>query len=185
MENLLKNKAEQLAEEARKKAAKLRAEASEKARKLIGQTSEKIANGKKEIAKTGRLATEKFVSEAAMAFGSIAINDALDLAIKKEETNGNSRSYRRTEYNQFADDIEHSTSGAGTNISTINQIFAKLKNNADVLQLMKTYGQRPSSFFGEPIGNETLSQFIVSQLSLSERIKLNSMLTKKGITITF
>jgi len=113
------------------------------------------------------------------------VNDALDSAIKKEENNGNSLSYSQAEYNQFANQIEQATAGAGTDTSTINQIFGQMKNNADVLQLIKTYGQRPNSFFGVPMGNLTLSQLMVSELSHGERKQLNAILAQKGITITF
>jgi len=195
-------KAEQLADEARKQAARLREKAKAEVRKLTEATGEKISKAKKEVAKSTRSATEKFISAAAMAFGSILIikfllgeyssyshtkeiNDALDSAIKKGESTGKPLSYSLPEYTQFANMIEQATAGIGTNTQVINQVFGNLHNNTDVLQLVKTYGQRPNSFFGVPLGNLTLSQLMVSELSYRERKQLNEMLAQKGITITF
>ncbi len=202
-------KAEQLAEDARRKADRLKEEARTRAQKLLEKANEKVAEGKekidegkKEIVRAGRSVTEKFFSSAVIAmvsvfgvkflFGQYAAwsHDketaaALDSAMKKEEAKGYQLSYSLAEYNQFCNMIEEATNGAGTNTQVINQVFGKMQNNTDILQLIKTYGQRPNTWFGIPLGNFTLSQLLISELSHSERSTLNAILAKKDITITF
>ncbi len=197
-----KRKAEQLAEEARKKAAILRNEARAKARKLLNHTNEKIAESKEVVKSTTHSATEKLISGVIITFGSMLmikfllnnysayshtqkVNEALDSAIKKGENAGKSLSYSEAEYTQFANMIEQATAGAGTDTQVIFQVFGKMQNNTDVLQLIKTYGKRPNSWFGIPLGNFSLSQLLISELSLSERKQLNQILAQKNISITF
>ncbi len=193
-----RKKAEQLADEARKKAARLREEAREKARKL----NEKISQTKDNVKSATRSAADKFISAAVVTFGGIFImkfllkeyasyshtkkvNDALDSAIKKGESAGKPLSYSQPEYTQFANMIQQATAGAGTDTQIIYQVFGKMQNDTDILQLIQTYGKRPNSWLGIPMGNFTLSQLLISELSSRERKQLNDILAQKGITITF
>ncbi len=202
-------KAEQLAEDARRKADRLKEEARVRAQRLmdkanekVAQGKEKIAEGKKEIVRAGKTTTEKFFSSAVIAMVSVfgikflhneyaiwshnkETTAALDSAIKKEENKGHNLSYLLAEYNQFSNMIEEATDGAGTDTQVIDEVFGKMENNADILQLIKSYGKRPNTWFGISIGKYTLNQLLISELSHSERTRLNAILQKKGITIIF
>lgn len=111
--------------------------------------------------------------------------DALNNGINQEIKKGNKLTYLDTQYNQLADMIEQATDTAGTDENTIYGVFQKMKNNADVLQLIKAYGKRYNFWFGIPLGKFDLTQILVSELSRNERRKVNDILAKKGITITF
>ncbi len=193
-----RKKAEQLADEARKKAAMIKEEAREKARKI----NEKISKTTENVKSATRSAADKFISGSVVTFGGIfmikfllkeyasynhtkKVNDALDSAIKKGESAGKPLSYSLAEFSQFANMIQQATAGAGTNTHIIYQVFGKMQNDTDILQLIQTYGKRPNSWLGIPMGNFTLSQLLISELSSRERKQLDDILSRKGITITF
>ncbi len=195
-------KAKQIAEEARKKAENIRKEAERKARQLREKASEKVEAGKREIARTGKSATEKFISAGAVSLSAILfakflydeyaawahtkeVNAELDAAIQREEENGNKLSYSWAQFRQFAAMIESATNGVGTDNQVIMQVFGAMNNNADVLALIKTYGRRQNTWFGVPMGRYTLNQLLINELSNSERAELNALLEKKNITIKF
>jgi len=200
------NRAEQLAEEAKRKADRLKREAKERAQRLLEKTKEKakdkLAQNKREIVKSGRSMTDKVFATGIgvvgmMYFVKFIISEyskwshnsetiaALENAIKKEKSNGNNPLFTQAEYAQMANMIEGATNGAGTNTEIIYEVFGKLQNNADVLELIKIYGKRLNDFFGISIGHFTLSKLLISELSSNEREKLNNILKEKGITISF
>ena len=202
MANEATKKAQQIADEARKKAENLRKEAERKARQLREKAAEKVETGKREIVKAGKSATERFLTAGAVSLGAILfakfllgeystwahskeVNQELDAAIKREEENGNKLSFSWAQFRQFAGMIEAATNGVGTDTQVIMQVFSQLKNNADVLALIKVYGRRQNTYFGIPMGRYTLNQLLINELSNGERADLNALLQNKKITIKF
>jgi cell division protein FtsL len=206
-------KAEQLAEDARKKAERLREEAEAKAKRMkeeakataermLARTKEKAGQAREELSRSAHSMTEKVFS---LGVGSLAavfvikillneystwthnqdVNTAFDNAIQKQESEGNTPSFSDAEYIQFANMIEQATNGVGTDKQIIYGVFEKMKNTADVLKLMQTYGKRMNDLFFVPMGRFSLSEILISELSTSERATLNAKLSKKGITISF
>ena len=112
------------------------------------------------------------------------LND-VDDAIKEEERKGNRLSYPLAYYNTYADQIEQATDAAGTDASAIYRTMGAMNNNADVLQLIKAYGKRMNFAMFVPLGNFTLPQILISELSESEMAELNRILSTKGINIQF
>jgi hypothetical protein len=91
-------------------------------------------------------------------------------------------------FKEIADKIFASFEGYGTNTKEINNQFALLKNNDDVMSLVAAYGIREiSSGSYNPLPDFTgnLPQAIANELSQSEISELNSILVKSGITIRF
>lgn len=83
-------------------------------------------------------------------------------------------------------------SGCGTDEGAIYNVFRQLKNDADVLFLIKTYGIRSyvdcpwwSAGFGSGTTNQTLSAAISDELDSSEKAILNKILSSKGIKYQF
>jgi len=112
------------------------------------------------------------------------LND-VDDAIKEEERKGNHLSYPLAYYNTYADQIEQATDAAGTDSSAIYRVMGAMNNNADVLQLIKAYGKRLNFAMFIPLGNFTLPQILISELSESELAELNRILSSKAINIQF
>jgi hypothetical protein len=91
-------------------------------------------------------------------------------------------------FKEIADKIFAAFEGYGTKTKEINNQFALLKNNDDVMSLIAAYGIREvSSGSYNPlpdfIGN--LPEALANELSQSEISDLNSVLVKSGITIRF
>jgi len=110
--------------------------------------------------------------------------DNLDQAIIDQQSGGVNFTFPLSQYDIFADTLEEATDTAFTDEDSIYTVFNALQNNADLLQLIKAYGQRYHFEFGIPLGNYTLSQVLVAVLSQSERDQIQSILNAKGITIT-
>jgi len=109
----------------------------------------------------------------------------IDMAIKEEQDKGNNLSYSLAQYQMMADLVEEATDTSGTDTEAIYNVFAQLRNNTDVLQLIKTYGERWNFMFGLPLGKFTLQQIINSEFDSGERATLNQIITGNDITIQF
>lgn len=91
-------------------------------------------------------------------------------------------------FKEIADKIFNAFDGYGTDAKTINNQFALLKNNDDVMSLIVAYGVREvSSGKYNPLPDFTgnLPEALADELSQSEISDLNSILVKGGITIRF
>lgn len=63
---------------------------------------------------------------------------------------------------------------------------ARVKNDADVATLIDVFGRRQEYFFGVPVGDEqSLPQFITSNLSSDEVALINNNYARKGIKFRF
>jgi len=93
-----------------------------------------------------------------------------------------------SKFKEIADKIFNAFEGYGTTTKEINNQFALLKNNDDVMSLVAAYGIREiSSGRYNPLPDFTgnLPEAIADELSQSEISELNSILVKSGITIRF
>ena len=91
-------------------------------------------------------------------------------------------------FKEIADKIFDAFEGYGTDAKEINNQFALLKNNDDVMSLIVAYGVREvSSGSYNPLPDFTgnLPEVLANELSQSEISDLNSVLVKSGITIRF
>ena len=63
---------------------------------------------------------------------------------------------------------------------------ARVKNDADILYLIETFGKRQENLFGNPNGSPmTLPEFITSNLSQSNINLINDNYTRKGMKFKF
>jgi hypothetical protein len=93
-----------------------------------------------------------------------------------------------SKFKEIADKIFNAFEGYGTTTKEINNQFALLKNNDDVMSLISAYGIRDvSSGKYNPLPDFTgnLPETIANELSQSEISEINSILVKSGITIRF
>jgi hypothetical protein len=91
-------------------------------------------------------------------------------------------------FKEIADKIFAAFEGYGTKTKEINNQFALLKNNDDVMSLIAAYGIREiSSGSYNPLPDFTgnLPEALANELSQSEISDLNSVLVKSGISIRF
>jgi hypothetical protein len=103
-------------------------------------------------------------------------------------TIGTAPTMTSAKFKEIADKIFIAFEGYGTSTKEINNQFALLKNNDDVMSLIAAYGIREiSSGKYNPLPNFSgnLPQAIADELSQSEISELNSILVKSGITIRF
>lgn len=135
------------------------------------------------------LLTGVFAIKAAVKLFSVSTEERkenqIDNAIKDEQDKGNPLTYPLAQYNVMADVVEEATDTSGTDTEAIYNVFAQLRNNTDMLQLIKTYGERWNFMFGVPLGKFTLQQIINSEFDSGERATLNQIITGNDITIQF
>ena len=88
----------------------------------------------------------------------------------------------------FANSLSTAMDGYGHNVTDIYRVFANMKNDADVLALIKAYGTRTLSsgrFNPEPNYTGALGGAITLKLSTEEIDALNMMLAKSAIKYRF
>jgi hypothetical protein len=103
-------------------------------------------------------------------------------------TIGSAPTMSSAKFKEIADKIFNAFEGYGTNYTIINNQFALLKNNDDVMSLISAYGIRDvSSGKYNPLPDFTgnLPETIANELTQSQISELNSILVKSGITIRF
>lgn len=103
-------------------------------------------------------------------------------------TIGTSPTMTTAKFKEIADKVFNALEGYGTDTTAINNQFALLKNNDDLMSLVAAYGIREiSSGSYNPLPDFTgnLPQAIADELSQSQISALNSVLVKSGITIRF
>jgi len=103
-------------------------------------------------------------------------------------------SYSLTQYDTWAAQLKQAMIGWGTDNEAIYRVFRYMKNNADVLQLIKAFGVwKVEAKYGIPLpfettGTGTLAEALVDDLSSSEIDIVNGILASKknpSITIRF
>jgi hypothetical protein len=103
-------------------------------------------------------------------------------------TLGTAPTMSEAKFKEIADKIFKAMDGYQTDNKEINDLFALLKNNDDVMALIAAYGIREVSsgqFNPLPDFTGNLPEAIADELSQSEISDLNSILVKNGITIRF
>lgn len=103
-------------------------------------------------------------------------------------TIGSAPTMSSAKFKEIADKIFNAFEGYGTNYTIINNQFALLKNNDDVMSLISAYGIRDvSSGKYNPLPDFTgnLPETIANELTQSQISEINSILVKSGITIRF
>ncbi len=93
-----------------------------------------------------------------------------------KDINVSKLSYQLSYYGIWAKDLFNAMDGVGTNEQVIYDVMKKMQSKDDVLQLITAYGVEDE---------ETLTQWIVSELSTGERDTLNRLLTDKNINYQF
>jgi len=108
--------------------------------------------------------------------------------IKDEQTafeqSGEKLSYPPSNYKQFADQIQEAMQYTGTYFGVIYGIMKLMKNNLDVIQLVKAFGTRPVYFWGFTY-NFTLPEALRDELSDSDIAKINNLFKAKKIKYRF
>ncbi len=90
--------------------------------------------------------------------------------------------------NTIANQLETAMNGYGTDVSSVYRAFANVKNDFDVVNLIKVYNVRKlSSGKGNiaPDFTGTLAASIEEELNTSEKKALNDSLSRKGINYRF
>jgi uncharacterized protein YuzB (UPF0349 family) len=93
-----------------------------------------------------------------------------------KDINVSKLTYQLSYYGIWAKDLFNAMDGVGTNEQVIYDVIKKMQTKDDVLQLITAFGVEEE---------ETLTQWIVSELSSSERATLNRLLTDKNINYQF
>lgn len=115
---------------------------------------------------------------------------AVDKEVNDWKKQGQKPTYQPTDYLQYAESIHDAIKVcAGDDYSNAENILKKMKNNLDVVMLIKAYGVRTLYCFGIPTSDKGLFSAIRSELGAewggitSYRIdRINSDWKKKGIT---
>lgn len=94
-----------------------------------------------------------------------------------------------TQAEDFSSALVTAFDDCGTDNATVTAVFSALRNQADILLLVSTYGVRDykGCFDGDWFSDHSrnLAQALTSELSGSELSDINSMLSARGITYQF
>ena len=93
-----------------------------------------------------------------------------------KDINVSKLSYQLSYYGIWAKDLFNAMDGVGTNEQVIYDVMKKMQSKDDVLQIITAFGVEDE---------ETLTQWIVSELSTDERATLNRLLSDKNINYQF
>lgn len=113
-----------------------------------------------------------------------AVNNDLDKLISA----GQGPTMSQSQMIGFANQLFQAMDGYGTNEESIISIFNKVKNDADVLGIIKSYGIKDLSsgkFNPEPNLKGTLREHLSAELSQYWMDALNKVMTNKKITTRF
>ena len=109
-------------------------------------------------------------------------NNDTALQLARDERNMDNLSYSLNQYTHFADGIYTALqSGMTEDEMAVWDVFKKIKNNDDFLQLEIAYNVRPIGFYGFRT-EMNLSQSIRSLFSSNEINTCNYLLKKNGVT---
>lgn len=102
-------------------------------------------------------------------------------AVDEDETTfkgkGQKLTYPLSQYTIFADSLYESMEGVGTYREEVAGVFYKMRNDLDVLQLVKTFGKKDGY---------SLSQWITGDFSAEDKaFYINDILAKKNIKFRF
>lgn len=97
----------------------------------------------------------------------------------KEQAKATPLSYRLSVYDTYAQDLFGAMYRCLTDEDTIYRIMGYMKNDADVLQLIKAFGVRPAGCGQVFIGNATLNEYFSDELTSTEIGIVNKILASK------
>jgi thiamine pyrophosphate-dependent acetolactate synthase large subunit-like protein len=115
--------------------------------------------------------------------------DATEREKRELERRGIKQMVSNAQLEAYSQKLVEAFNDCGTTESSVYTVFNGLKNQADLMQLIKIYGTRGYSGclaqgeFGDM--NYSLPRAIESELDTSETKKVNDILRKKGIDYTF
>ncbi len=117
-----------------------------------------------------------------------AAEETADEAIKKAKHQEALLSYDKFAYNGYADSIYEALrySAVSDDKPAAVETLKKMKNDADVTQLIAAFGTRQEYFFGLPTGSsQSLPQFVTGNLSYDQRSDVNADYASKQIKYQF
>lgn len=95
-------------------------------------------------------------------------------------------SYSANQYVTMAEDLFEAMDGPGTTFPTIQNVFKKMKNDYDVLELEAAFGLRSSSYSISWLTDPTdLRDWLRGDLSEDLLKSLNNQLSRQGISKSF
>jgi hypothetical protein len=106
----------------------------------------------------------------------------LDTTIVAIQNTGKKPTLTAYEMSTLANKIWGAVAGVGTDESAIYRAFASVKNDLDVLGVVKAFGMRKE--FGM-VPERTLGQWLTDELDAKEMKALNDILARKGIKYRF
>jgi hypothetical protein len=106
-----------------------------------------------------------------------ASEDVLKKEIQKTEL-----TFEQTQFVSMADKLETSLYGFGDDENAVYSVFSKLRTKSDLLNLIKTFGNRRIIW---TIGSANLNTWINNRLSTAEIAHLNDILSRNGIDYQF
>jgi hypothetical protein len=117
-------------------------------------------------------------------------SDAANISDIEKNLNarGLSLSKSKAEWDAIADTIYNDLrySALDDNKSDAGYQVARVKNDADIIYLIKTFGKRQEYFFGLPSGSPmSLSEFITSNLDRENINLINDNYSRKGMNFKF
>lgn len=146
------------------------------------------------LSPTGQVITIVFLAIAVYAvyyygksfFGTLKGN-VEDLSEKHAlASQGIHPSYNDSQYETMAEDLFSAMDGPGTTFPTIQTVFSKMKNDADVMELERAFGLRLGSWESSWISDPTdLRGWLRDDLGSDLLKQLNSQLSRQGISKTF
>jgi hypothetical protein len=104
-------------------------------------------------------------------------DDAIKKEIDKKEL-----TFEQTQFASMATKLETAMFGYTDDENAVYAVFTKLRSRSDVLNLIKTFGERRMIF---NLGNANLNQWINTRLDTSEIAKVNDILSRNNIDYQF
>jgi hypothetical protein len=102
--------------------------------------------------------------------------------VLKKAINNNELTFEQTQYVALAAKLETAMFGYSDDENAVYAVFTKLRTKSDVLNLIKTFGERRMIF---TLGNANLNQWINTRLDTSEIAKVNDILSRNNIDYQF
>ena len=100
----------------------------------------------------------------------------------KDEITKNALTYDLSQYSGFADRLESAMFGFTDDEEAVYDVFSKLRNKSDLLQLINIFGSRRIM---TTIGGSSLPIWINNRLDKSEIQRVNEILSRNNIDYTF
>ncbi len=100
-----------------------------------------------------------------------------------KEIKENPLTYELSSYKQWADRVHSSMVNFFDNEKAINSVFTKMRNRSDVLQLVKSFGNRKHLLWN--VGNGSMGSWFSVKLSEKDIAEINEILSRNNIDFQF